>query len=130
MRPMLARTVMDCRRHALASVVLGWQGGGEKVSKQLCDLLSLVVMDPMRGVGQALDAIEVGYVVVVGFGEFLAEVLIALSPDDQGGRRDRAKRRFGLLRRGPHRGPVVVDHPGCCARLRPRLYVVIDLLRR
>jgi hypothetical protein len=28
----------------------------------------LVVMDPVRGVGQALDAVEVGYVVVVGLG--------------------------------------------------------------
>src|SRR5262245_14482596 len=35
-----------------------------------------------------------------------------------------------LLRGGPHRGPVVVDHPGCCAWLRPRLDVAIDLLRR
>src|SRR5690348_12880931 len=87
-------------------------------------------MDPMRRVGQALDAVEVGYVVVVGFCEFRAEVLIALPPDDQGGRRDGAKRRFGLFRRGPYRGPVVVDHPGCRAWLRPRLHVVIDLLRR
>jgi hypothetical protein len=28
----------------------------------------LVVMDPMRGVGQALDAVEVGHIVVVGLG--------------------------------------------------------------
>jgi hypothetical protein len=28
----------------------------------------LVVMDPVRGVGQALDAVEVGDVVVVGLG--------------------------------------------------------------
>ena len=48
--------------------VLGWQGGGEKVGEQLGDALSLVVVDPVRGVGQALDAVEVRYVVVVGFG--------------------------------------------------------------
>jgi hypothetical protein len=34
----------------------------------LGDALSLVVMDPMRGVGQALDAVEVRHVVVVGLG--------------------------------------------------------------
>jgi hypothetical protein len=28
----------------------------------------LVVMDPVRGVGQALDPVEVGYVIVVGLG--------------------------------------------------------------
>ena len=56
--------------------------------------------------------------------------LAALPPDDQGGRLDGAKRRFGLLLRLPHRGPVVVDHPGCRTRLRPRLDVAIDLLRR
>ena len=39
------------------------------------------------------------------------------------------KRRFGLLRRRPHRGAVVVDHAGCCAVLRPRTDVVIDLLK-
>ena len=43
-------------------------------------------MDPVRGVGQALDAVEVGYVVVVGLGEFAAEVAIVMAPDDQGGR--------------------------------------------
>ena len=43
-------------------------------------------MDPVRGVGQALDAVEVGYVVVVGFGEFAAELAVVLAPDDQGGR--------------------------------------------
>jgi hypothetical protein len=33
------------------------QGGGEKVDEQTCDALSLVVMHPMRRVGQALDAV-------------------------------------------------------------------------
>src|SRR5713101_9182635 len=67
------------------SAVLGWQGGGEKVDEQLVDALSLVVMDPMRRVGQPLDAVQVGHVIVVGLGEFGAEVVIALPPDDQGG---------------------------------------------
>jgi len=49
----------------------------------------------MRGVGQALDAVQVGYVVVVRLGQFRAEVAIAFAPDDEGGRLDRAKRRFG-----------------------------------
>ena len=48
--------------------VPGWQGGGEKVGEQLVDALSLVVVHPVRGVGQALDAVEVGHVVVVGLG--------------------------------------------------------------
>jgi hypothetical protein len=37
----------------------------------------------MRGVRQALDAVEVGHVVAVRLGELGAEVAIALSPDDQ-----------------------------------------------
>ena len=48
--------------------VLGGQGGGEKVDEQLVDAFVLVVMDPVRGVGQALDAVEVGHVVVVRLG--------------------------------------------------------------
>ena len=48
--------------------VPGWQGGGEEVDEQLVDALRLVVMHPVRRVGQALDAVEVGYVVVVGLG--------------------------------------------------------------
>ncbi len=61
-------------RHGLPASVevpgqfLGWQGGGEKVGEQLGDPLGLVVMDPVRGVGQALNAVEVGHVVVVRLG--------------------------------------------------------------
>ena len=76
--------------------VPGWPGGGEEVDEQLVDALSLVVVHPVRGVGQPLDAVEVGHVVVVGLGEFLAEVAIALAPDDQGGGRDRAECRFAF----------------------------------
>jgi len=47
---------------------LGWQRGGEKLGEQLVDSVSLVVMDPMGGVGQPLDAVEVGYIVVLGLG--------------------------------------------------------------
>jgi hypothetical protein len=39
----------------------------------MVDAFSLVVMDPVRRVGQALDAVEVGRVVVVGPGELQAE---------------------------------------------------------
>ena len=39
------------------------------------------MVDPVRGVGQALDAVEVGHVVVLGLGQVFAEVAIALSPD-------------------------------------------------
>ena len=63
----------------------------------MSDALSLVVMDPMRGVGQELDPVEVGHVVVIGLGQIFAEVAIPLAPDDQGRRRDRAKCRFGTL---------------------------------
>jgi hypothetical protein len=34
----------------------------------LCDALRLVVLHPVRRVGQALDAVEVGYVGAVGLG--------------------------------------------------------------
>ena len=54
--------------------------GGEEVDQQLVDALGLVVVDPVRGVGQALDAVEVGHVVVVGLGERGAEVAVALRP--------------------------------------------------
>jgi hypothetical protein len=50
------------------SSVLGWQGGGEEAAEQLADALSLVVVDPVRGAGQALDPVEAGHVVVVGLG--------------------------------------------------------------
>jgi hypothetical protein len=43
-------------------------GGSEKVDEQLCDALSLIVMHPMRGVGQTLDPVEVGHIVVLGLG--------------------------------------------------------------
>jgi mannitol 2-dehydrogenase len=42
--------------------------GGEEVDQQLVDAFRLVVMHPVRRVGQALHAVEVGYVVVVGLG--------------------------------------------------------------
>src|SRR6478672_13672312 len=102
--------------------------GGEEVDKQLVDAFRLVVMHPVRGVGQALHAVEVGYVVAVGLGEFGAEVGIALPPDDQRRRRDRAKLCRGFLLGLPYRGAVVVDHPGRCPWLRPRLDVAFELL--
>lgn len=51
-----------------ASAFLFRQGGGEETGEQLGDALGLVVMHPVGGVGQALDAVQVGYVVVVGLG--------------------------------------------------------------
>src|SRR5205823_9643667 len=104
--------------------------GGEEVDKQLVDAFSLVVMHPVRRVGQALHAVEVGYVVAVGLGQFGAEVGIALPPDDQCRGRDRAKLRGGFLLGLSYRGAVVVDHPGRCSWLRPRLHVAFDFLRR
>ena len=47
--------------------LVGWAGVKKSMSSWL-NALSLVVMDPVRGVGQALDAVEVGHVVVVGLG--------------------------------------------------------------
>src|SRR6185369_7709306 len=82
--------------------LLGGQGRGEEVDEQLGNALGLVVVHPVRGIGQALDTVQVGDVVVLGLGEFGAEVAIAFSPDDQGGRLDRVNRRFGLLGRGPY----------------------------
>jgi hypothetical protein len=43
----------------------------------LRDALGFVVVHPVRGVGQPLDAVQVGNVVVVRLGEFGAEVTIA-----------------------------------------------------
>jgi hypothetical protein len=71
-------------------VVVGWEGGGEEVGEQLGDALVLVVVDPVRGAGQALDPVEVGHVVAVGLGQILAEVAVALPPDDEGRRADGA----------------------------------------
>ena len=64
---------------------------GKEIDEQLVHALVLVVMPPMRRVGQALDAVEVGYVTVLGLGEFGPEVVIALPPDNEGGRLYRAK---------------------------------------
>src|SRR3954452_14350360 len=72
--------------------------GSEEVDEQLVDVLGLVVLDPMRRVGQALDAVEVGDVLVVRLGQIRAEVAILLAPDHQGGRRDRLELRLGALR--------------------------------
>jgi hypothetical protein len=55
-------------RQSGCSSGLGWQRGGEKLGEQLVDSVSLVVMDPMGGAGQPLDAVEVGYIVVLGLG--------------------------------------------------------------
>ena len=49
-------------------LLLGWFSGGEEVDEQLCDALGRVVMHPVRGAEQALDAVQVGHVVVVGLG--------------------------------------------------------------
>ena len=48
--------------------------GGEKVDEQLVNAFSLVVVHPVRGVGQALYAVEIGHVVVMWLGEVRAEV--------------------------------------------------------
>jgi hypothetical protein len=60
-----------CPRPALVEVsrsVLARPSGGEKVGEQLGDALSRVVMHPVRRAEQALDAVQVGHVVVVGLG--------------------------------------------------------------
>ncbi len=70
---------------------------GKEIDEQLVNALMLVVMHPMRRVGQALDAVEVGYVIVLGLGELGPEVVIALPPDNEGGRLYRAKGCCGAL---------------------------------
>ena len=58
-------------RPALVEVswsVLARLGGGEKVGEQLCDALGRVVMHPVRRAEQALDAVQVGHVIVVRLG--------------------------------------------------------------
>src|SRR3954451_17959264 len=73
--------------------------GREEVDEQLIDALGCVVVDPVRGVGQALDAVDVGDVLGLGLGEIRAEVAVLLAPDDEARRRDRLKLGLGALRR-------------------------------
>lgn len=58
---------------------LGGQRRSEKVGEQLRDARWLIVMDPVRR-GQALNAVQVGYVIVVWLGQFLADVAVVLPP--------------------------------------------------
>ena len=39
--------------------------GGEEVDEQIVHALGLIVVDPVARVGQALDAVEVGHVLLV-----------------------------------------------------------------
>ena len=80
--------------------------GGEEVDEQLVDAFSLVVMYPVRRVGQALHAVEVRHVVAAGLGEVRAEVGIAFPPDDQRRRRERVELRCGFLLGLSNRGPI------------------------
>ena len=66
-------------------------------------VMALHVM-ALHGVGhELLCDRRVGHVSrAVGFGQFWAEVTIALPPNDQCGHLGRAKLRFGALRRLPH----------------------------
>jgi hypothetical protein len=95
----------------------------------LVDAFGLVVMHPVRRIGQAFHAVEVGYVIGLGFCEVRAEVGIALPPDDQCRRRNRAKLCCRFLLGLSDRGAVVVDHPGRCPFLRPRLDIAFEFLR-
>jgi hypothetical protein len=70
----------------------------------LVDAFSLVVIDPVRRLRQALHAVEIRYVVAVRLGQFGAEVGIAFPPDDQRRGRDRAKLCFGFLLGLSYRG--------------------------
>ena len=90
-----ALTSLRCRRLA----VLGWDGRGRRSRRGVVDALRLVVVDPVRRIGQALDAVEVGDILIVGLGQTWAEIAILLAPDDQRGRRDGVKLRLGALRR-------------------------------
>jgi hypothetical protein len=63
----------------------------------LIDAFGLVVVHPMRRVGQAFHAVEVGDIFMVGFGELGAEIGVALPPDDQCRRGNRAKLRDGFF---------------------------------
>ena len=71
-RQRLARTTLSASRSSGARrsllSVLARLGRGEKVGEQLCDALGRVVMHPVRRAEQALDAVQVGHVVVVGLG--------------------------------------------------------------
>src|SRR4051794_6240240 len=50
----------------------------EEVDQKLIDALRLVVMYPMRCVGEALNVVEVGHIVMIYLGQLGAEEAIAL----------------------------------------------------
>src|SRR5262249_51224987 len=114
----------------VASAMRFSSSSGEEVDEKLIDAFSRIVMDPMRCVGNAFDAVELGHVFGIGLGELRAEVLILVAPDDQGRRRDRSQLRDCFLLGLAHRGAVVVDHPSGSAGLRPRLEVAFEVLGR
>ena len=70
--------------------------GGVKKSMSSWLTRSASSMHPVRRLGQALDTIQVGHILVVGLSELLTEVAVALPPNDQVGA-ERAKLRFGVL---------------------------------
>ena len=78
------RGVVARRRYFVdvSGVAVG-RAGAKKLVSSCVDALGLVVVDPVRGPRQALDAVEALDIVAVGFGELGAEVAVALPPDDQ-----------------------------------------------
>ena len=104
--------------------------GGEEVDEQLVDAFSLVVMHPMRCVGQAFHAVEVGHVV----GRARRGRSRGRSSRSPQITRVSAPKSGEALLRLPsgtvYRGAVVVDHPGRRPWLRPRLDVAFDFACR
>ena len=43
------------------------------------------MMGPVRGVGQALDPVEIGHVVMIRLGQFRPELTVALAPNYHNG---------------------------------------------
>jgi hypothetical protein len=63
-----AQRAVDLTHHQLLGHMRGVRAIGEEVDEQLGNALRLVVMDPVRRLGQALDAVQVGHVVAIGLG--------------------------------------------------------------
>ena len=86
---LVQRAGREAVRRDLLRVTPSCAARGEEVDEQLVDALGLVVVDPVRRVGQALDAVEVRHVLRVRFRQIRTEVAVLLAPDDEGRGRDR-----------------------------------------
>src|SRR5207247_320815 len=83
----------------------------EEGDHQLVDALRGVILDPVAGVGDVLDA-EVGDPAIEALAEVDAEVAVFVAPDEERGAGDRGRLAHGLARVAAEEAAVVVDRGG------------------